>query len=180
MPILHELLTDVALMVSPLWLIAVLPYLLFAPFSTWSTGILVPITLLTTHLAPKRLRIPPVVSRTAPRALPVLAIASAVVPLVALYALSWRASALFGHWPRYWVDDPKFLDHGDPAFRRLGSWLDYAWAASGWCCYTWAGLMVRLRVRLPKRSLIRNLIIMVIVWELFIIEPGHRFLWWID
>ena len=107
----------------------------------------------------------------------------ALAPLLALamvYLLSWRIQALIGHWPRVWLDDPKYVAPGD----RLNDLL-YT-AVMPLLLWSFVALpMLPLLTWLLWRKYPRwwpLLLLIVFLIGLFVLrfEPGARFTWYMD
>ncbi len=110
----------------------------------------------------------------------VFAILAPLIPLIALYALSFRAEALIGHWPHVMINDPKWIGKDDAIWGLLLHVNCKAEAFAGWGLFTWAALMLHLRRSLTTKQLIWHVVIFVAAWMIFLYEPGGRFWWWMD
>ncbi|HYU35874.1 MAG TPA: hypothetical protein VEW48_27265 [Thermoanaerobaculia bacterium] len=110
----------------------------------------------------------------------VLALVSPFVPMAALHLLSRRGQELLGHWPRPMRDDPKYIGLDDPTYQRLSIVVIYAFCFTGWCLYTWGGLMLHLRKSLTTRKVLWLVALFVLTWLVFSYDPGKRFEWWLD
>ncbi len=109
-----------------------------------------------------------------------LAVLTPLVPLAALYLLSWRAETVLGHWPRALIDDPKYICNGDALYHKLRNAAIYASAFAGWGLFTWAALLLHLWGRLSKKQLLWQMGVFLAAWVAFSCEPGERYWWWQD
>ena len=110
----------------------------------------------------------------------------AFVPLLVvatLFAASWRAAALIGHWPAVYVDDPWFIAPDDVlyvflrgAVSAIGEWWDVALFALPVLTI----LIAALRPKYPRLRLAFLVLAFVVGFVLLWADPGDRFRWWAD
>ncbi len=110
----------------------------------------------------------------------VLVLLGPLVPLAVLYLASWRASTVLGHWPRYMMDDPRNICQQDAVYKALCSDVFYANAFGGWSIISVGALMLHLRRQISSTRLIWMAVMFLLVWMLFVGEPGGRYAWWLD
>jgi hypothetical protein len=118
--------------------------------------------------------------QVAPRWAYGLALIGPFVPLLVLYAMSWRYQAVMGYWPRDIVSDPSF--HGDPRgiYECLDGSVLPSLAFAGWAHITVVALWFHLRGKLPARTLNGILAVAVLAGLLAGMDPTQRLMWWLD
>jgi hypothetical protein len=115
-----------------------------------------------------------------------LALFFALVPLLwvgALYAASWRAAALIGHWPVAWADDPWYgmPDDGLYPFLYLSVPVFYVVSITAWVAVpSFTVLIALVRPKFPKLWLAFLGLAFVAGWFLGMSDPGDRMRWWLD
>lgn len=103
-----------------------------------------------------------------------------VLTLTTVYLLSWRIQAVIGHWPRVWLDDPKFAAPGDWLTDLLYSavipWLMWSIVAVPVLpLLTW--LLWR---KYPRWWSLLLLVVFLIGLFLLRFDPGRRVTWYND
>lgn len=100
--------------------------------------------------------------------------------LVVVYLLSWRVQAIIGHWPRVWIDDPKFAAPGDGLSDFLyGSVvLLLLWGSAALILLPVSSFL--LRRQYPRWYLVFLLSLFVVGLVILRLDPGQRLTWYAD
>ena len=114
------------------------------------------------------------------QALPIAFAAAPWLPVVALYALSWRIGAVIGHWPIAWIDDPKFSAPDDLLSEAL--YLSVMPLLLAACIAGPAFIVVTaLRARrIPWWVTLMLTGVFAAGWLWLRFDPGNRMLWFAD
>lgn len=103
--------------------------------------------------------------------------------LATLFAASWRAAALIGHWPKVYVDDPWYLAPDDALYVFLFGAADAiirTFQVPFFGLPVLTILIAALRPKYPKLWLAFLVLTFAVGMLLLKVDPGDRLLWHAD
>lgn len=101
-------------------------------------------------------------------------------PLLLLYAFSWRVQAIIGHWPKVYVDDPKYSTPGDWLSDFLYEAVDRSFLLVMFGVIVFPILSILLWKRYPRFWSVSLLLIYAACFVVFVVGLGDRGMWYVD
>ena len=105
---------------------------------------------------------------------------SPLLALLNLYAMSWRATILIGHWPQPLDDDPKWIGINDAIYNFLYAITDYSFGMVTFSLFGGIAMALLLWSKYTERQKTWLVCGFIGAWLIFFLEPSGRFAWIAD